>query len=278
MKKRFYRMMAACLCTVICMVICMSASADVKNEIKGSANGYTGSAASGPSIGDIIATGDNRVIKVPDANSYFTSYQTMYIDAYKGHSVYVYKWPNSQSAKMPVAYHGIKVTLLAEEEGFTCILYHTDDNSLRAGWVASSNLTWYYPGRTEYIGRTTGSSGTFYGDAEGSWSRDYFVGTRQKYTNLQKTYYNCKQFTLDYQVTARNGADTQACLGTRTVYVNDGSGWTAVGTFSYNELGPVNVVVALDQPMTIMAVATSASCSKPDTFSFRQSVLDIYCK
>ena len=167
--------------------------------------------------------------------------------------------------------------LLAEQEGFTCVLYHTDENTLRAGWVSSANLTWYYPGRTEYLGRSTGNNGTYYGDAEASWSRDYFVGTRQKYTYLQKTYYNCNQFTLDYQVTARNGVDTQACLGPRTVYVNDGSGWVAVGTFSYNDLGPVNVVITLDQPMTIMAVATSASCSKPDTFSFRQSVLDIYC-
>lgn len=269
--------MTVCLCILVCLILCQPASADVKNEIKGSGNGYTVYASSGPSINDIIATGDNRVIKVPDANSYFSSYQTMYINASKGHSVYAYKWPNSQSGKMPTAYHGVKVTLLAEQEGFTCILYHTDEKTLRAAWVSSDNLTWYYPGRTEYIGRITGTSGAYYGDAEASWSRDYFVGTKQKYTNLQNTYYNCRQFTLDYQVTARNGADTQACLGSRTVYVNDGSGWTAVGTFKYNDLGPVNVIVSLDTPMTIKAVATSASCSKPDTFSFRQSVLDIYC-
>ena len=275
--KKVFKQLTACFCSILMIITSSVVSADVRNEIKGSANGYNAFAVIGPSINDIIATGDNRVIKVPDANSYFSSYQSMYVDASKGHSVYVYKWPNSQSGKMPVAYHGIKVTLLAEQEGFTCVLYHTDENTLRAGWVSSANLTWYYPGRTEYLGRSTGSNGTYYGNAEASWSRDYFVGTRQKYTNLQKTYYNCNQFTLDYQVTARNGADTQACLGPRTVYVNDGSGWVAVGTFSYNDLGPVNVVITLDQPMTIMAVATSASCSKPDTFSFRQSVLDIYC-
>ena len=276
MKKILYQTMVW-FCLIVCISMCMAASADVKNEIKGSGNGYTGYISSSPSINDIISTGDNRVITVPDTNSYFSTYQTMYINASKGHSVNVYKKPNTQSGKMPAAYHGVKVTLLAEQDGLTCILYHTDENTVRAAWVSSNNLTWYYPGRTEYIGRTTGNIGTYYGDAEASWSRDYFVGTKQKYTNLQNTFYNCRQFTLDYQVTARNGADTRECLGPRTIYVNDGSGWTAVGTFNYNELGPVNVVVSLDFPMTIKAVATSATCSKPDTFSFRQFVLDVYC-
>ena len=272
--KRIKRWFAASVILLLIATFPAAALADVKNEIKGSANSSSSYNGSGrPSVQDIIATGDDRTIVLPGSGSYFSSYQTMYINAPKGHSVKAYRKPANEGNLQPYAYHGVRVTLLAEEKGFSCVLYHSDANERRAAWIPSDYLSWSYPGKTEYIG--WGSSGYSYGDPEVQWSKDYFVGSRQKYTLLKSEFRNCDGFTLDYQVTARNGADTQQCLGPRSVYVNDGSGWTYVGSFDYDSLGPVHVVVRLDSPMTLAAVATTASCAKPDTFLFRQSVIDV---
>ncbi len=275
MKKRMQRWIAALAVLLMFFSLPAAAFADVNNQIKGSGNSsgnYSGSG--GPSVRDIIATGDDKKIVLPKSGSYYSSYRTMYINTSGGHSVYAYKQPkNDKSQIMPYAYHGIRVTVLAEENGYSCVLYHSDANELRAAWIVSEYLSWSFPGRTATIGR--GSSGFSYGDAEVQWSRDFFVGSRQKYTLLKSPVANCIGFTLDYQLTARNGAETQQCTGPRSVYVNDGTGWTWVGDFDYDSFGPVHVVVQLSTPMTLAAVATVASCARPDTFSFRQFVLDV---
>ena len=167
------------------------------------------------------------------------------------------------------AYHGVKVTVLASENGLSCISFHTHSNKLRATWINSANLRRDYPGDVQVIGYDrSGGNITYEGDAEVYWSNDYFPHTSSSYTLLNSPIRNVSDFTLDYQVIARNGANTQAVLGPRDVYVNDGSGWGKVGSFSYNSLGCVHVIVYLDTSMTLTAVATVANCSHPNAFSF----------
>ncbi|MBR1456616.1 MAG: hypothetical protein IJ594_05595, partial [Oscillospiraceae bacterium] len=250
----------------------------VKNQIKGSGSGgglsTSTSNASGPSAKDITATGDNKTIVMPDVSSYLSDYAVMYINAGKGHSVYAHKQPGTKNNEkyMPFAYHGSQVTVLAQQNGFSCVLYHSDDNALHAAWVVSDYLSWDYPGVTEYVGPSVYYN-VLVDEPAVSWSKESFVGSKQKFTLLKEPIDDCVAFTLDYQVIARNGAETKEVLGPRTVYVNDGDGWIEIGQFDYSKLGPVHVIVTLEEEMTIAAVATVASCSKPNQFQFRQSLL-----
>ena len=199
------------------------------------------------------------------------------MDAPSGNSVYTYRDARAdQNRTMPYAFHGVKAIVLAREGQFSCILYHGSGSVLVAAWINTDNLSAVYPGTVAYIGvDRTGGRASNIGDVEVQWSSNNFVGTKQKFSLLNSPVKNCTGFTLDYHVIGRNGAQTQQVLGPRTVYVNDGSGWIEVGSFEYNAMAPIHVVVNLDSPMTVAAVATVASCSKPDTFSFRQTLLDV---
>ena len=177
---------------------------------------------------------------------------------------------------MPFAYHGSRVVVLAEQDGYSCVLYRSDDAKLHAAWIATDKLSWDYPGRTCSIGNSDLSWAYNIGDPNVSWSKESFVGTKQKFTLLDTPVEYCVGFTLDYQVTTRNGAETKEILGPRTVYINDGEGWIEVGQFDYSELGPVHVNISWDEPISLVAVGTVASCAKPDTFLFRQSLLDVF--
>ena len=283
MKKDVLRFLALLCCFAVALTLpaLTTARAEVNNVIVGSTPSYSSSgknAGSTPSASDIWAADNCDQVQFPAGNSYYSHYRICYIDASGGHSVYVYSKP-STSAKKREAFHGSRVTAIAKENGLTCILYYTDQNVYRAGWVTSTNLSDSYPGKTFSIGAGSLPSNAYNaGDPAVSWSEEFFYGTKQKFTELDTPIKDCVGFTLDYQVTARNGASTGDVLGSRTVYVNDGSGWVAVGSFKYSALGPVHVEVTLDSPMTLAAVATSADCAAPNTFHFRQSVLDVYCK
>ena len=265
------------LCILALLASLPATAFAVNNVIKGDVS-VSGGPSGSPSVTDIIATGDDKVIQLPKAKSYLSSYQIMFINAPRGNSVYMYKAPRADKSIRLIddGYHGVKVTVLANENGLSCVLFHTQSNKLRAAWINSANLSWDYPGNTQTIGYDrSGGRVTYVGDAEVSWSNDYFPHTSRNYTLLNTPVRNVSDFTLDSQVIERNGASTEAVLGPRDVYVNDGSGWVKVGSFSYNSLGCVHVVVYLDTPMTLAAVATVANCSQPNTFSCRQSVLDI---
>ena len=204
----------------------------------------------------------------------------MYISAPKEHSVYVYDyWAFDEANRFDAAYHGSRVTVLAGHGAFYCVLYFTQKNELKAGWVNAEYLVSYYPGNTAQIGRgSRDSRAVNVGDPDVSWSRENFVRTTRKFTILNQAISNVVGFTLDYQVTARNGSQSYEVYGPRDVYVNDGSGWVYVGSFDYpDHHTPVHVTVNLDQPMTLAAVATIANCPDPNTFIFRQSVLDVMC-
>lgn len=226
----------------------------------------------------ILSTGDQYVITMPNTYSYITPL-SMYVDAPGDHSIYVYKDLDCDKEKlMPFAYEGMRVTAVAEQKNektnLTCIVYRDENYRLHAGWVHSRYLTVWFPGAVETIGSTY--MGTMYTteDPVISWGKDYFVNTKQKYTVLSTPIRACAQFQLNYQVTGRGGASTEEVLGPRTVFVNDGTGWTMVGQFDYSKIQSVLVTVNMPEPMDLLAVAVIPSCVKPELFSFRQGVQD----
>ena len=260
------------------------ASADVRinNQIKGSEGNTVviGSADSHQRGLDLVlSTGDQNTIDMPNIRTYIQPAQ-MYVDAPGDHSIYVYQGLALDKKKlMPFAYEGQRVTAVAEQTAgdtaLTCIVYRDENYRLHAGWVHRKYLTTWFPGAVA----ATGSSylGTKYAAADPvlSWAGDYFVGTRQKYTVLTEPVRACTQFGLNYQVTGRGGAKIGEILGPRTVYVNDGSGWSMAGSFEYPKIQSVLVTVSLPEPTDLLAVAVIPSCTKPDVFTFRQSVQDV---
>ena len=259
--------------------VSLSAYADngINNQIKGS----TASAAQTTSAQTLFyKAGNASKIERPNTGDYFSTPFTMYVDAPKGHSVYVYDyWSFDEANRVDAAFHGSRVIVLAEHREFYCILYYTQKNELKVAWVNADNLVSYYPGNTAQLGWGNSNSHLINaGDPDISWSRENFVGTKRKFTVLNQAINNVVSFTLDYQVTARNGSESYEVTGPRDVYVNDGSGWIYVGAFDYTDHhSPIHVTVFLEQPMTLAAVATVPNCADPNTFVFRQSVLDVLC-
>ncbi len=283
MKKQGKKTVA--LICVLIMVLCnigtAFADAGINNTIIGQGNNSacptlnSGSAYQrGRNM--IMTTGEADNMTLPNPGSYLETPESMYVNAPRKNSIYSYLTPWKDKEKLgKCPYHGAKVLVVAEQDGFDCILFRDNKNRLHASWVYASELTWYFPGIEQTIGTPCVSYANDQGNITVHWSKERFVNSGQHYTILDETARNCIQFTLDYQVIARNGARTSEVLGDRVVYVNDGSGWTAVGWFSYPETDATHVVVNLDHPTDLIAVATVACCDQPDTFLFRQSVLDV---
>ncbi len=228
----------------------------------------------------ILSTGDQYTITMPSYYAYIQPI-SMYVDAPGNHSIYVYRDLCCDKEKlMPFAYEGMRVTAVAEQKNkdgvtkMTCIVYRDELFRLHAGWVHSKYLTSWFPGAVETTGMSY--SGTVYtaGDPTLSWGRDYFVNTKQKYVVLNNPIRSCTQFRLNYQLTDRGGAKTEETLGLRTIYVNDGNGWSMVGQFDYPKIQSVLVTVNLPEPMDLIAVAVIPSCSRPDTITSRLAVQD----
>ena len=278
------------LCSLLmAMILLQSSSAgsafaqtQINNQMK---TGDTGtvivSATPSPvqGIDLILSTGDQFSITMPNRASYITPV-SMYVDAPGDHSIYVYQDLKCDKEElMPFAYEGMRVTAVAEQvyekTYLTCIVYRDENYRLHAGWVHSRYLTQWYPGTVEVIGQAY--TGTVYTAADPvlSWAGDYFVNTKQKYTLLNTPIRACTRFLLNYQVIGRGGAATEEVLGPRSVYVNDGSGWIMVGQFEYGIIQAVLVTVNLAKPTDVMAVAVIPSCSRPDRFTFRQSLQNV---
>lgn len=278
MKKRYFKALLTMLLCLAVLPFPASALADggINNQIKGS-----GASVSSPASGrDLFFTASNYFkIDQPSFSDYYTQPFTCYINAPKGHSVYVYDNRSlSADHQIDAAFHGSRVTVLAAHGDSSCILFFTQDYQLRSAWVRTAYLSAYYPGDELSIGRVLSVTANNIGDPALGWSRDYFVGTGRKYTLLREPVTNCVSFTLDYQVTSRNGAETSEVVGPRDIYINDGSGWTWVGRFQYQNTGACHVNVFFYDLTTIAAVAVIADCAKPDTFVCRQSLLDVMCE
>ena len=240
----------------------------------------TAPAASKPAPYDgyalIRSTGDAGKITLPKQSCYLSAPEMMYVKAGGKNSNYSYLTPWKDKKNLgPYPYHGVRVLVVARMDGYSCIVFHDNLNKLHASWVDSRGLSAEYPGVEQTLGERRYFTGYEIADPEVVWSRDSFPGSKQKYTILSQAVRGVTQFTLDYHVIARNGAQTQAVLGDRTLYINDGTGWTELGTFAYPEIDATHVVVNLPRPTDLVAVATTAACDAPDTFKFRQSVLDV---
>jgi len=224
----------------------------------------------------ILATGDSENITLPDEDSYLKNPEVKYVNAEHKNSIRSYRKPwRNQSALGSYPYHGMKVLVVAKQDEYDCIVFKVNNTQSQVAWVHDEELTWYYPGEERTVGIPCVKYADNIGDAEVSWSEQSFDGSRQKYTILSEPIINCVQFTLDYQVIGRDGTGGDDILGDRIIYVSDGSEWKEVGRFSYDEIEALHVVVNLEEPMRLAAVATTADCKKPDAFLFRQSVQDV---
>ncbi|MBO5555657.1 MAG: hypothetical protein J5927_00580 [Oscillospiraceae bacterium] len=236
--------------------------------------GLTVTAFAAPGPEDMAALGVDQKIVMPEQSSYLSDYKTMYVNAAKELSIYCYSKPaEGMQLPRPVVFHGTRVLVLAEQDGYSCIRYRTADLLDTIAWIPSGFLSADYPGTTLEVGKSAGSITAAQGDVSWSWGR--FPGTGGRYLYLAEPCKDCTGFTLDYQVIARGKAENKEIFGERTVYAYNGETWVKVGSFAYDALGPVHAVIGLDKPMDVLAIRTIADCKKPDAFVCREDVLDI---
>ena len=283
MKNKTFKAVFAMALAIALLSATVFAFADsgISNRIIGEPGVQTVGTSS-PSGAELIRrTGDQGKIVMPRYQSYFEHPAPYYVNAPKKHSIYVYKNPNivrgkdsAQEDIMPFALEGLKVLIVAQQNGMSCIVYTDDKFQQHAGWVETKHLSGRFPGKETVIG--TASAGAA---AEGevpamAWSKGPFVGTNHKYAYFADPIRNCVQFKLAYQVTNAYDCRFDDTLGTRTIYVNDGNGWREAGQFEYNAQGTVLVTVNLREAMNLKAVAVIPSCNNPDSFLYRVEIQD----
>lgn len=267
MKKIFTALFAILL--IASLSVTAFADGGIVNRIAGAGDTQPAASAGQSGMELIRQTGDQDEIVKPNYRSYFDVPQTRYIDAPKNHSVYVYKGldtdidkPEATEFLMPFAYEGQKVLEVAREQGMSCIIYRDRKFVQHAGWVETRHLKDAFPGSEVSFGRN-GIQGTPQEAPALAWSKDNFVGSTEKYAVLTEAVSDCVQMKLAYQVTDTSGVRFEDTLGTRTVYVNDGSGWIQVGQFEYNKQGTVLITVNLSEASRVEAIAVIASCNEP---------------
>ena len=287
-KSSLYRIMAMALCFVLAMGgLAPAAFADEAAE------------SSNPAIQAILETGDQKYIVLPQEESCLSEFKTMYVDrlSYDWCTLEKYKCTPKLAKEqqktcgpaipverisalrtgrqpMPWAYEGTKVTVVAEENDMSCILYLSSENKLRAGWVQSRFLVNEFPGERLTVGSGSGGGSPSSREVKQSWSQKSFLGSQQNYTVLEEPVSNCTAFTMDYQLIQENTCKWGNIFGPRTVYVFDGSEWIEVGTFDYPEHGTVKVTVNLPKPTDVYAFGTIANVRQPNIFRFRQVASD----
>lgn len=281
MKKKLIR--TICAATVLAVLFSFSSIAFADKPYSDSDGGtlYSGS-SDDTSAREMLKMASNyKEIELPKSSDYFPEYFSMYIDAPKEHSVYVYKAPAAkESTRFDTAFHGSRVYVVAEHDDLLCLLYFTKDYKLRAGWVNVDNLNSEYPCETYYPPRASraGTRGTYnFGDPLMSWSKIHYPGTKSYYSVLNAPVDNCVEFTLDYQVTSRNGSQTKDILGDRDILVYDGEKWIKMGTIDYDEYKPCHIRVTMESPITLYAVATISHCNST-SYIYRQIVIDVICE
>ena len=253
-----------------------SAGADsIVNAIKGGSSQSVSVSANAPNA-DFLKYYGGGNIQLPMLSSYFPEYRYLYINAPKGHSVYTYTQPDKLSGtvkNLAFAYHGSTFIALAEENGYVCGIFQTDQNQYCAAWVDSKNLLDYFPGEYILVNSPDSSKNYYYNIGEVKWSLTPFVGTNTKYPEIiynESTPKMLDGIGIEYQVISRNGKVN--VLGARDVYINDGQGWEYVTSFDLKDNDcPVRVTVHFDTPRQIKAVATVPQDRSIEGFIFRQS-------
>ena len=175
-------------------------------------------------------------------------------------------------------FEGTEVTVVAEENDMSCIVYRDETYGLRAGWIQSVRLLEEFPGETYNIGAVRDDVCETRHEAPLKWSNGWLPGTEQFYTVLDEELENCVGFTFEYQLIAENTCYKSIVFGPRTLWVSDGKDWIPLGVFPYEENGTVRVRVWLPEPMTLAAIATFAHCHAPNMFDFRQTAMDFLIK
>jgi len=101
-------------------------------------------AAKAPSEEDVKVFGTE--ITYPQTESYLSDYETMYVKSYSGHSIYVFYKANvdEQFRRRFYLYEGDEVTVLARENGLSCVIFTASDGEEHIGWVNSANLVYEY--------------------------------------------------------------------------------------------------------------------------------------
>ncbi len=223
----------------------------------------------------VMATGHGNLIVLPQEESWLAEWKTLYgRAAWYAPSLYVESVPAQQSGApvMPNLFEGTEVTVVAEENDMSCILYEGVNHKRYAGWIPSIRLLEDFPGETHTIGEKPEQEPESAPGGGQHWSSEYMPGAETLYTVLDEPVPDCLGFTLEYQLIAENIGIRSFVLGPRTVWVKSGEEWRSVGSFPYPELGAVRVEVWLEEPMEIAAIATVADCHTPSVFDFRQSV------
>ena len=97
-----------------------------------------------PSEADILPFGE--VIAYPRKDAYLPAYETMYVKSERGSSIYVYWKDNgaSEYRRRFVVYEADEVTVLARQDGFSCIIFKDQNGNDQIGWVNSDFLVYQY--------------------------------------------------------------------------------------------------------------------------------------
>ncbi len=236
------------------------ADSDIQNQIKAS------SPADELWVFDIYeswldAVDQSNKVQRPKKSSYEKTIEPYYIDAPKGHSVYVYVKPESASKQQPVVYHGSRVLVWAVENDFAFITYQTERFEMSMGWVNADHIS----SKPTSIQISFGSDKNYRSENLLSspppiqkWSKFNFVDSKTKYVEIHESETDVTDsfvaMDIYYKVISRNGVSDAS--GERNVYINDGSGWEYVGSFEVNkDLEAVCIRVNHDSPRAIRAYA-----------------------
>ena len=262
MKRKLSLLLLICLLTVLLLPLSASAEGKTAAEI-----GYEA----------IMNTGHGELIVLPGEESYLEEWKTLYgRRAWYAPSLYVESLPMLQSGvpTQPNLFEGTEVTVVAEENDMSCILYRGVDYKQYAGWIQSIRLLEEFPGEEYGIGQKPEGDYETCPEVELKWSGEYFPGSEQPYTVLDEALEGCTGFRFEYQLIAENTSNKAIVLGPRTIYVRDGEEWIEAGSFPYPALGAVRVQVWLEKPVKLTAIATVADCHAPNMFDFRQTARD----
>jgi len=217
-------------------------------------------------------------IVLPKEESYLDEWKTLYARrAWFAPNLAVMSAPELDSGlpNAPYVFEGTQVTVVAEENDMSCMLYRAPSHKLYVGWIQSIRLLEDFPGESYTAGTVRESGFAPAAEPTLSWSTGRcFPGTNQAYTLLDEPLEGCVGFTYEYQVVAENDALPEAIVGERTIYVHDGEQWVEVGSFPYTGLGAVKVEVWLDEPMSVTAIGSTAACRAAHLIEFRQTARD----
>ena len=158
-----------------------------------------GDSAARRGLEKLKATQNWACIVLPQEDSWLDEWKILYArKAWYAPSLFVETMPQLKSGIPPQGFlfEGTEVTVVAEENDMSCIVYRGDNYKLYTGWIQSIRLLEEFPGPLYTIG--TGQEGDYMIQHEVpmSWSQEYLPGTEQQYTVLNEKLENCVGFTF----------------------------------------------------------------------------------